>query len=251
MNQRAFRLSGIIIATLVLSAISPLPAQTGAKNGEWRTYGGDLGNTKYSPLDQINASNFNTLKLAWRFHTENLGPKPEYNMEDTPLMVGGVVYTTAGARRDVVALDAATGELLWVHNEKEGPRGAAAPRQLSGRGVAWWKDGADERIIYVTPGYRLIALDAKTGVPVPTFGKAGAVDLKLDDDQQIDLVTGGVSARHTTGRGQHCDRGRRAPRGRQAEEQDQRQGLRARVRREDGQATLDLPHHPEARRVRP
>jgi quinoprotein glucose dehydrogenase len=197
MNPRSFRLSGITVATLFWSAVSPLPAQTGAKNGEWHTYGGDLGNTKYSPLDQINASNFNTLKLAWRFHTENLGPKSEYNMEDTPLMVSGVVYTTAGARRDVVALDAATGELLWVHSEKEGPRGAAAPRQLSGRGVAWWKDGGDERILYVTPGYRLIALDAKTGVPVPTFGKAGAVDLKLDDDQQIDLVTGEVGLHAT------------------------------------------------------
>jgi len=197
MIQRGFRFSGTIAATLLLSAISPSPAQTGAKNGEWRTYGGDLGNTKYSPLDQINASNFNTLKLAWRFHTENLGSKPEYNMEDTPLMVNGVVYTTAGARRDVVALDAATGELLWVHSEKEGPRGAAAPRQLSGRGVAWWKDGGDERILYVTPGYRLIALDAKTGVPVPTFGKAGTIDLKLDDDQQIDLVTGEVGLHAT------------------------------------------------------
>ena len=197
MNQRAFRLSGIIVATLVLAAISPLPAQTGAKDGEWRTYGGDLGNTKYSPLDQINVSNFNTLKLAWRFHTENLGPRPEYNMEDTPLMVDGVIYTAAGARRDVVALDAATGELLWVHSEKEGPRGAASPRQLSGRGVAWWKDGADERILYVTPGYRLVALNAKTGVPVPTFGKAGVVDLKLDDDQQIDLVTGEVGLHAT------------------------------------------------------
>jgi quinoprotein glucose dehydrogenase len=144
MDQRVLRLSVIIVATLVFSATSPLPGQTGAKNGEWRTYGGDLGNTKYSPLDQINASNFNTLKLAWRFHTENLGPKPEYNMEDTPLMVGGVVYTTAGARRGVVALDAATGELLWVYNEREGPRGAASPRQLSGRGVAWWKEGADD-----------------------------------------------------------------------------------------------------------
>ncbi len=225
MNQRAFRLSGIIVATLILSAVSPLPAQTGAKNGEWRTYGGDLGNTKYSPLDQINASNFNTLKLAWRFHTENLAPRPEYNMEDTPLMVNGVVYTTAGARRDVVALDAATGELLWVHSEKEGPRGAASPRQLSGRGVAWWKDGADERILYVTPGYRLIALDAKTGAPVPTFGKTGVVDLKMDGDQQIDLVTGEVGL-HATGRGQHRDCGRRAPRGRQAEDQEQRQGLR-------------------------
>ena len=197
MNRRVFRLSGIITASFFLWAVLPVAAQTGAKNGEWRTYGGDLGNTKYSPLDQINASNFNTLKLAWRFHTENLGPKPEYNMEDTPLMVGGVVYTTAGARRDVVALDAATGELLWVHSEKEGPRGAAAPRQLSGRGVAWWKDGADERILYVTPGYRLVALDAKTGAPVPSFGKAGAVDLKLDDDQQIDLVTGEVGLHAT------------------------------------------------------
>src|SRR5580658_4714582 len=102
MTQRAFRLSGIFAAALLLSGISPLHAQTGAKNGEWRTYGADLGNTKYSPLDQINASNFNTLKLAWRFHTENLGPKPEYNMEDTPLMVGGVVYTTAGPRRRLV-----------------------------------------------------------------------------------------------------------------------------------------------------
>ncbi len=118
-------------------------------------------------------------------------------MEDTPLMVSGVVYTTAGTRRDVVALDAATGELLWVHGEKEGPRGAAAPRQLSGRGLAYWTDGKDERILYVTPGYRLVALNAKTGVPIPSFGKAGTIDLKLDDDQQIDLITGEVgAARH-------------------------------------------------------
>ena len=197
MTQRVFRLLGTFAATLLLSGISPLPAQTGARNGEWRTYGGDLGNTKYSPLDQINSSNFGTLKLAWRFHTENLGPRAEYNMEDTPLMVNGVVYTTAGSRRDVVALDAGTGELLWVHGEKEGPRGAAAPRQLSGRGLAYWADGKDERILYVTPGYRLVALDAKTGAPVPSFGKAGMIDLKLDDDQQIDLVTGEVGLHAT------------------------------------------------------
>src|SRR6185312_11947497 len=106
-------------------------AQTGAKNGEWRTYGADLGNTKYSALGQINASNFDKLKLAWTFHTENLGPHPEFNMEGTPLMANGVVYSTAGSRRDVVALDAATGELLWMHSENEGKRGADAPRQLS------------------------------------------------------------------------------------------------------------------------
>jgi quinoprotein glucose dehydrogenase len=175
----------------------PLGAQTGAKNGEWLTYGADLGNTKYSPLSQINAVNFNRLKLAWRFHTENLGPRPEFNMEGTPLMAGGVLYSTAGSRRDVVALDAATGELLWVHSEKEGARGAAAPRQLSGRGLAYWTDGKEERIIYVTPGYRMISLDAKTGAPLATFGNGGVVDLKLDDDQEIDLINGEVGLHAT------------------------------------------------------
>src|SRR5438874_12446660 len=102
------------------------------------------------------------------------------------------MYSTAGSRRAVVALDAATGELLWMHSEKEGARGQNAPRQLSGRGLAYWTDGREERILYVTPGYCLIALDAKTGKPVPGFGRNGDVDLKQDDDQEIDLVTGEV-----------------------------------------------------------
>ena len=175
----------------------PLAAQTGAKNGEWITYGADLGNTRYSPLDQINASNFNDLEIAWRFKTDSLGPHPEFQYESTPLMIHGVLYVTAGSRRDVVALDAATGELLWVHGEIEGERGAAAPRQLSGRGLAYWTDGKEERILYVTPGYRLIALNAKTGSPIPTFGENGVVDLKKDDDQDIDLVTGEVGLHAT------------------------------------------------------
>ncbi|HEY1241078.1 MAG TPA: PQQ-binding-like beta-propeller repeat protein [Bryobacteraceae bacterium] len=175
-----------------LFAAAVLFAQTGAKNGEWRTYGGDLGNTRYSPLDQINASNFDKLQVAWRFNTASLGPTPEFNLEATPLMARGVVYSVAGSRRDVVALDAATGELLWIHRENEGPRGQAAPRRLSGRGLAYWTDGREERILYVTPGYRLIALDAKTGNVITSFGTNGAVDLKMDDDQQIDLITGEV-----------------------------------------------------------
>jgi quinoprotein glucose dehydrogenase len=174
-----------------------MDAQTGAKNGDWLTYGADLGNSKYSPLSQINAANFNRLKLAWRFHTENLGPRPEFNMEGTPLVARGVLYSTAGSRRDVIALDAATGELLWAHRENEGARAAAAPRQLSGRGLAYWTDGAEERIIYVTPGYRMISLDARTGVPVGTFGDSGVVDLKLDDDQEIDLINGEVGLHAT------------------------------------------------------
>src|ERR1700676_1440722 len=175
----------------------PWAAQPSTKNGEWPSYAGDIRGTRYSPLDQINTSNFNKLEVAWRFKTDNLGPRPEYKLEGTPLMVKGVLYTTAGTRRAVVALDAATGELLWVHSEHEGERGNNAPRQLSGHGVAYWTDGKEERVLYVTPGYRLVALDAKTGVPVPNFGKNGIVDLKLDDDQEIDLITGEVGLHST------------------------------------------------------
>src|SRR5919206_562550 len=119
-----------LLGVFVTWATLPVAGQAGAKNGEWTTYGGDLANTRYAPLDQISASNFNKLEVAWRFKTENLGPRPEYQFESTPLMVKGVLYSTAGTRRAVVALDAATGEMLWMHGENEGKRGSSAPRQL-------------------------------------------------------------------------------------------------------------------------
>ena len=182
-----------LVLALYAAAVAAAPAQT-AKDGEWPTYGADLANTRYRPLNQIDASNFSQLELAWSFKTDNLGSRPEYKLEGTPLMVDGVLYATGGTRRSVVALDAATGEVLWVHGEHEGARAAAAPRQLSGRGVAYWSNGKEERILYVTPAYRLLALDARTGVPVSTFGENGAVDLKLNDDQTIfpDLTTGEI-----------------------------------------------------------
>jgi quinoprotein glucose dehydrogenase len=185
------RFLGLLIAAV------PLAAQSGAKNGEWPTYGADLGNTHYSPLDQINAANFSKLQVAWRFKTENLGPGPENNLEATPLMVKGVVYSVGGTRRAVVALDAATGQLLWVYSLNEGARGSNSPRKLSGRGLAYWTDGREERILYVTPGYRLIALNAKTGVPIAGFGQNGMVDLKLDDDQQMDLESSDIGLHAT------------------------------------------------------
>jgi quinoprotein glucose dehydrogenase len=188
------------VAALALGLLSGAPSWgQNAKDTEWPTYGADLKSSHYRPLDQINASNFSKLEVAWRFKTDNLGTRPEFKLEGTPLMVNGVLYTTGGNRRSVIALDAATGELIWVHGEREGARGAAAPRQLSGRGVAYWSDGKEERILYVTPGYRLIALDAKTGVPVKSFGENGAVDLKLNDDQTIqpDLVTGEIGLHST------------------------------------------------------
>jgi quinoprotein glucose dehydrogenase len=186
-----------LVCVCLLSVALNARGQSGTKNGEWRNYGGDQGSTRYAPLDQINADNFSKLELAWRFKTDSLGARPEFKFESTPLMIHGVLYSTGGSRRSVVALDAASGELLWVHREDEGMRGTYAPRQLSGHGVAYWTDGKEERILYVTPGYRLIALNAKTGQPVPGFGKSGAVDLKLDDDQEIDLVTGEVGLHST------------------------------------------------------
>ncbi len=165
-------------------------AAPNATDTEWRTYGGDLRSTRYMPLDQINRTNFNSLEVAWRLKTEFLGPRPEFNFQVTPLVVKGVLYTPAGSRRAVIALDAETGEMLWMHRLDEGKRGEAAPRRLSGRGLAYWTDGKQERIVYVTPGYQMVALDAKTGQRVPSFGKNGIVDLKLDNDQEVDLETG-------------------------------------------------------------
>ena len=172
-------------------------AQKGAPDGEWPTYGGDLGHTRYSALGQISAENFSDLEVAWRFKTDNFGPNPEYRFQSTPLMVNGTIYTTAGSRRAVVALDAITGEILWQYSMREGERGANSPRQLSGRGLSFWQEGEDARIIYVTPGYRMVALDAGTGDPIESFGVNGVVDLKQNADQQIDLVTGEIGLHAT------------------------------------------------------
>ncbi|PYR36571.1 MAG: quinoprotein glucose dehydrogenase [Acidobacteria bacterium] len=176
-----------------------MPSQA---NGEWTHYAADMKGTRFMPLDQINAANFNKLEVAWRFKTDNLGPRPEYKLEGTPLMVKGVVYTTAGTRRSVVALDAKTGEQMWVYSMREGRRAAIAPRQLSGRGVSYWTDGkGDERILFITTGFRLVALNAKTGTPIQGFGRNGILDLKegvvYGSNQPIDLETGEIGLHST------------------------------------------------------
>ncbi len=192
----------MLIAAALVSVSVAGSSQSNDATREWPTYGGDLANTRYSPLSQIDAGNFSKMEVAWRFKTDNLGPRPEYKFESTPLMVNGRLFSTAGTRRAVVALDAATGELLWMHSEHEGARAQAAPRQLSGRGLAYWSDGNQERILYVTPGYRLVALDARTGQPVSGFGSNGIVDLKTDFDQQIDLDHGARRSSRDPARGQ-------------------------------------------------
>ena len=198
--MRVLRVAGSVlgVAAVALFTFSAGGAAARAQAGrppapriDWTTYGGNLASQRYAPLEQITKDNFGKLEIAWRLKTDFLGPRPDTLYAATPLFVNGMLYTTAGMRRAVVALDALTGEMRWMHSEDEGVRGTNAPRQGAGRGVAYWAgpNGTDRRVIYVTPGYRMKALDATTGAPILAFGRNGAVDLKLEADQDVDLDT--------------------------------------------------------------
>jgi quinoprotein glucose dehydrogenase len=162
---------------------SPPPAAAAASaaaaNVDWPRYGGNLASQRYSPLALIDRSNVARLEVAWRFNTGNYGPRPEQRNETTPLMINGVLYTTVGVTRNVVAIDPATGETLWIWRPNDGEeRYAAAPRKTSGRGLSYWTDGqGNERLLVVTPGFFLVALDPGTGRQVPGFGENGVIDL--------------------------------------------------------------------------
>jgi quinoprotein glucose dehydrogenase len=187
--------STVLVLLLLLVSTAPGATQRGVSEGPWRHYRGDAGGTSYSHLDQITASNASKLGIAWRWTSANFGPAPEFKNETTPLYVDGVLYFTAGARRDVVAIDAGTAETLWTYRLDEGERGKKAPRKNSGRGVAYWSDGrGDARVLVITPGFHLVALDAKTGRPIPDFGIDGIVDLKLGFDQEVDLDAGNLGS---------------------------------------------------------
>jgi quinoprotein glucose dehydrogenase len=181
----------LLIGLSVFLASWALPGrgQQGASaSGEWRAYRGDPGSTAYSPLDQITRDTVQKLEVAWTWKFDNFGPASQTSTtETTPLMVDGVLYFTAGPRRTVIAADAGTGETLWVWRIDEGARFDAAPRKVH-RGVAYWEEGDDRRVVLVTPGFQLVALDARTGRPVPTFGQNGLVDLfgELDLDTGLD-----------------------------------------------------------------
>ena len=145
---------------------------------EWPTYSGNLAAQRYSELEQINHDNVGDLRIAWRWYTTNFGPYQERRNQNTPLMIDGVLYATAGATRNVVALDPITGETLWMWRPDEGERFDSAPRKTSGRGIAYWDDGnGDERAFVITPGFHLVALDPASGRQLPWFGENGVVDL--------------------------------------------------------------------------
>lgn len=177
-----------MLAVCLLVMVTECLAQQGVSDGQWRHQNGDTGATRYSNLDQITRENVGQLQIAWRWDGRNHGPTPEFKSETTPLMVDGVLYFTAGFRRDVVAIDAGTAETLWMYRLDEGERGDTAPRRNSGRGLSYWTDGrGDDRVFVVTPGFHLVALAAGTGDPIPGFGDDGIVDLKLGFDQPVDL----------------------------------------------------------------
>ena len=172
-------LGSCALAAASLAMSMGVHAQGGTTGGEWRYYAGDAGSTRYAPLDQIDASNVGDLEIAWRWSSADLVQRrADTNLRTTPLMVGGTLYATAGGLRDVVAIDGATGETKWVFtpdvsNHAPGARGG------SGRGVAYWADGDDERIFLITPTFYLFAIDAETGQPIEEFGTDGEVDLSL------------------------------------------------------------------------
>ena len=175
---QVLRCCGLALLTVVLVWTAPVKGQHGATNGEWRFFSGDGGATRYSPLDQITRDNVKSLKVAWTWKSDNFSNPPEIRNQATPIMVNGVLYFPAGSRRAIVAIDAGTGETLWMWRIDEGLRWEKSPRRNSGRGVAYWTDGrGDDRIYTVTPGFQLVALNAKTGQQVQGFGQNGIVDL--------------------------------------------------------------------------
>jgi len=179
MPQRAKVFSLVwVIYGLLFVGVAGAQAPAGARGnvpGEWRVWGADLWSTRYSPLDQINAANFNSLKIAWQWNAGAFGSDEYYRT--TPLYANGRLFTVATTRRVATALDPASGETLWMWRLDEGIRWQKAPRQFAGRGMAYWTDGREERVVVVTPGYHMASLNAKTGIPDPNFGKNGVVDL--------------------------------------------------------------------------
>ena len=181
-----------VMLIIVLSVGGPAAAQYGAPDGEWSTYAGDLGGTKYSGLEQINASNFNDLKIAWRWQSADANldldalraVHPDLsilNFRATPLMVDGIVYTVTPMRLSV-AIDAGTGSTKWIHNPQVIPntRHARNTNNYLTRGLSYWTDGTNARIFYGTDDGYLLAVDAFTGEPVVQFGTNGRVDLTTD-----------------------------------------------------------------------
>jgi quinoprotein glucose dehydrogenase len=186
-SRAGSRLSPLLLLAplvFVLAVPAPVPAQHGAPGGEWPAYAGDYGSTKYSPLDQIDRGNVDRLEVLWTWESidgevlPSLGEKVWHGgWEATPLEVGGVLYVVTPLNQ-VAALDAATGRPLWRYDPESYRSQTIGPNKgFIHRGLAYWSEGAEARLVYATVDAYLIALDARTGKPIASFGNAGKVDL--------------------------------------------------------------------------
>ena len=164
-------LAVIFAAALLTVAAAQAQRLPGTENGEWRYLGGDAGHTRSSSLDQINGSNFSDLEVAWIWRGDNFGPNLDYFNRATPIHVDGVLYTVASPRRQVVAIDPATGETLWTFREPETVRHLRSPRQAYGKGLAYAEVNGRGVIFVTSPAFFLWALDAETGRPLENWGR--------------------------------------------------------------------------------
>lgn len=187
MNRKTLLAAGGVVAlagfALVIAPISQRTAQQAAlvrgnAPTEWRYWGADAWSTRYSAADQITASNFDSLQVQWRWEAGKYFGDDEY-YRTTPLYAKGRIFTVATTRREAFAIDPTNGNTLWQWGMDEGIRWQKAPRQFAGRGLAYWTDGDNERVVVVTPGYHMAILDAKTGKGDRNVGKNrdGIVDL--------------------------------------------------------------------------
>lgn len=172
-----------LLSAAELAAVSIAPgavasAREGPQTWNWTHFNGTEHSTRYAPLDQIDRDNVTELEVVWSLDTGPFGPQPEPSSVTTPLVIDGIMYATVGATRNVIALDAVSGQLLWMWRPEEGERFDAAPRKGSGKGLTWYRHGEQDIIFVITPGYYLVALDAQTGVPIRSFGDHGQVDLQ-------------------------------------------------------------------------
>jgi quinoprotein glucose dehydrogenase len=194
----------VACASIALLARQGVPAQagpSGAQNpaAQWPTFGGNLASQRYSSLDQINKDNFSKLEIAWRFKTDHFGPSADNLYENTPLMVNGVLYTTAGTMRDVIALNPATGEMLWMYRIDEGPRGQGATRRGAGRGVSFLVQSGWYRSARHLRHSRLSAdcIERENWRAGLELGKNGIVDLRLENDQNLDPLNSAIGLNAT------------------------------------------------------
>ena len=184
----AIRLAGFI----ALAAIAaPAFGQSGATGGGWPHYAGDHGSTKYTPLNQIDKDNFKDLEILWRWESADKDLKDKtrfraYDFRGTPLYVDGAVYICTNFCQ-IAALDADTGHTRWVHDPKSYEKGPVTHGLFHHRGLEYWTDGKEERVLIATGGRQLVSVDAKTGKLDPSFGQDGVVDLTQDLGRKVNI----------------------------------------------------------------